>query len=177
MALMSNPLRWVTGAGLTGAEALDHAERLARAAQASGLPPAVGRLDRRPRAAFDRLVDALNRLPRPLSVLGTLALLGAALAAPDWFAARMEALARMPEGLWWLIGAVLSLHFGSRVQAHAQEFRREVLAATLPAPEPEPAATARTPAIAEPGPDARLTLSTLAPGANAALADWRAGRA
>ena len=39
----------------------------------------------------------------------------------------MEALSRMPEGLWWLIGAVVSLYFGGRYQARAQEFEREVI--------------------------------------------------
>ncbi|TNC73345.1 3TM-type holin [Rubellimicrobium roseum] len=169
MALTTNPLRW-----LAAPRSLEIAEGLRRHAEAQGLPPPVLRLDARPRAAFDRLVDALNRLPRPLATLGTLALFAAALIAPDWFAARMEALARMPEALWWLVGAVLSLHFGARVQAHAQEFQREILSVAAPVPDPAP--SAGTPAVAAPGPDATLTLDTLVPGPNAALADWRGGR-
>jgi hypothetical protein len=77
------------------------------------------------RAAFDRLVDALNRLPRPLMALGTLGVIAAALIDPVWFAARMEALAAMPEPMWWLMGAVVSLHFGGRMQVQAQTARRE----------------------------------------------------
>lgn len=145
---------------------LDLAEALRRRAEEAGPPPPVTGLAPRPRTAFDRLVDALNRLPRPIATLGTLALLGTALAAPDWFADRMEALSRMPEGLWWLIGAVLSLHFGARAQARSHEFRREMAAS-------EPLAPA-TPA--SPGADAALILATLAPGPNPALAEWKAAQ-
>ncbi len=129
-------------------------------------PPSIGGLSPRRRAAYDRLMDAVNRLPRPLMVLGSLALLGSALLAPDWFAARMEALSDMPEALWWIIGAVLSLHFGARYQDHAQAFQREMAAPAAPA---VPADLA----IASPGADARLVLGTLQPGPNPALDAWR----
>ena len=42
---------------------------------------------------FDRFVDALNRLPRPLLAMGTIALFGAAMSDPDWFASRMAGIA------------------------------------------------------------------------------------
>lgn len=153
---------------LTGARALDIAAELHRRAMDSGAPPVVVALPPRPRRAYDRLVDALNRLPRPIMVLGSLALMGAAVVAPDWFTARMDALAQMPEGMWWLVGAVLSLHFGARAQSRAQDHERaivEAAVATAPKapPRPEPVATPR--AAAE-----RLT------GPNAALDDWLASR-
>jgi hypothetical protein len=139
-------------------------------ARAHVAPPlGVTGLGARPRAAYDRLLDAVNRLPRPLMVLGSLALLASALVAPDWFAARMEALADMPEALWWIIGAVLSLHWGARTQHHAQAFRRET-AAHAPPPKPAPSLPA------SPGTDAALTLDTLGPAPNPALDDWRASR-
>ncbi len=71
---------------------------------AEGGPEAGLRLAPRERAAYDRVIDGLNRLPRPVMAVGTLALIGAALVAPDWFAGRMEALAAMPEALWWIMG-------------------------------------------------------------------------
>ncbi|EPX86298.1 hypothetical protein ruthe_01112 [Rubellimicrobium thermophilum DSM 16684] len=161
-------------------QALAMAEELRRHAEATGLPPAVEALPPRPRRAYDRLIDALNRLPRPLAAIGMLALLAAAAVAPDWFAARMETLAQMPEGLWWLIGAVLSLHFGARFQAHAQAHERDLMAAAVAAaaataipPRPE----ADSPGAAAPGPDAAVALSTLDPAPNAALEDWRRGAA
>lgn len=75
---------------------------------------------------FDRAIDALNRLPRPAMALGVLALFVAAMVAPDWFAARMEALSKVPDPLWWLLGVIVSFYFGSRCQIKAQSFRREL---------------------------------------------------
>lgn len=144
------------------------AESLRDQAIAAGEPAAVTRLSPPARSAYDRAVDALNRLPRPVMVLGSLALLLSALLAPAWFDARMEALARMPEALWWLIGAVLSLHFGARFQDRSQQLTREIAAALPPpvlaVPAPE----------ASPGTDADLVLATLAPAENPALEAWRA---
>lgn len=138
-------------------------DRLAEAGPEAGL-----RLSPRERAAYDRVIDGLNRLPRPLMAVGTLALIGAALVAPEWFAGRMEALSAMPEALWWLIGGVISLYFGARFQAHDQEFQREVLEAVVALPEaPQPGAV--TPQVAATGTDAALALAALRPGENAAL--------
>ena len=127
-------------------------------------------LQGRPRAGFDRAMDALNRLPRPLMALGTLALIAAALIDPVWFSARMDALAQMPEALWWLIGAVISLFFGSRYQTQGQQFQREVIGALVPTAQP---AQAISPQVAATGADARLTLIAEAPGGNLALTEWQ----
>lgn len=70
-----------------------------------------------PASRFDRWMDACNRLPRPLLALGTLALFGYAMAAPASFAVRMQALAQVPEPLWWLSAAIVSFYFGAR-EAH-----------------------------------------------------------
>ena len=103
-------------------------------------------------------------------VLGSLALIGAALVAPEWFEGRMEALSRMPEGLWWLLGAVLSLHFGSRFQVHAQDFQREMVASIASVGEPT---LGSGHAAASPGQDAELVVATLSSGPNPALEDWK----
>ncbi|MEM9795780.1 MAG: holin family protein [Pseudomonadota bacterium] len=63
---------------------------------------------------FDRAVDGLNRLPRPMLALGTLGLFTYAMVAPIGFSARMEGLAYVPEPLWWLLGAIVSFYFGAR---------------------------------------------------------------
>jgi hypothetical protein len=91
----------------------------------------TGALGLGPRAqtGFDRAMDGLNRLPRPFMALGTLGLMVTAIIDPVWFAARMEALAAMPEAAWWLIGAVVSLYFGGRLQAHDQKFQKDLLEA------------------------------------------------
>ncbi|SFP54988.1 holin family protein [Tranquillimonas alkanivorans] len=104
----------------------------------------------RRRGRFDRLMDAVNRLPRPALALGTLGLFVGAMADPVWFAARMEGVALVPEPLWWLMGAVVSFYFGARHQAKGQEFRR---------------------ALAE----RALAARKLQGERNAALEDWRRG--
>ena len=69
---------------------------------------------------FDRFVDGLNRLPRPLLAFGTLGLFVSAMTDPVWFATRMQGVALVPEPLWWLMGAIVSFYFGARHQAKGQ---------------------------------------------------------
>ncbi|EAR52820.1 hypothetical protein OG2516_01299 [Oceanicola granulosus HTCC2516] len=81
----------------------------------------------RPRKGlFDRVIDGLNRLPRPMLAFGTLGLFVVAMADPVWFAGRMQGLALVPEPLWWLMGAIVSFYFGARHQAKGQDFQRSV---------------------------------------------------
>ena len=90
---------------------------------------------------FDRLVDGLNRLPRPMLALGTIWLFAMAMLDPDTFAAGMTGLALVPEPLWWLMGAIVSFYFGARHQAKEQDFQRTLALAVAakPAATPEPA--------------------------------------
>ncbi|QPM89853.1 holin family protein [Pseudooceanicola algae] len=78
------------------------------------------------RSGFDRVMDALNRLPRPAMAFGAIGLMVAAMSDPIWFAARMQGLALVPEALWWLLGAVVSFYFGARHQVKGQQFQREL---------------------------------------------------
>jgi len=75
---------------------------------------------------FDRLIDGMNRLPRPMLALGTIGLFVSAMFDPVWFASRMEGIILVPEPLWWLMGAIVSFYFGARHQAKGQEFQRSV---------------------------------------------------
>ncbi len=81
---------------------------------------------RQRRGLWDRLIDGLNRLPRPLMAFGTLGLIVSAMLDPVWFAARMQGLALVPEPLWWLMGAIVSFYFGARMQSQGQAFQRSV---------------------------------------------------
>ncbi|MBF9058643.1 hypothetical protein HKCCSP123_05550 [Rhodobacterales bacterium HKCCSP123] len=63
---------------------------------------------------FDRAINALNRLPRPMLALGTLGLFVFAMVDPVAFSARMVGLDAVPEPLWWLLGAIVSFYFGAR---------------------------------------------------------------
>ena len=109
---------------------------------------------------FDRFVDGVNRLPRPMLAFGTLGLFVAAMVDPVWFAVRMQGVALVPEPLWWLMGAIVSFYFGARHQVKSQEFQRS-LAATL----------ARTPDVLR----NIEALEDLRDG-NQALDDWRRDR-
>jgi hypothetical protein len=84
------------------------------------------------RGWFDRLMDALNRVPRPAMALGTLGLFIAAMVDPVWFSARMAGIALVPEPLWWLLGAIVSFYFGARHQAKGQEFQRDLVRRIAP---------------------------------------------
>jgi len=88
-------------------------------------------------STFDRLIDGVNRMPRPLLALGTLGFFAYAMAAPDSFASRMRAMAQVPEPLWWLLGAIVSFYFGAR-EAHYLRARpgSEPSAGSGPAGEP-----------------------------------------
>ena len=77
---------------------------------------------------FDRFVDALNRLPRPLMALGTLFLFFQAWYNPDTFVEVMVALQTVPEPLWWLLGAIVSFYFGAREAYHFRKSGRDTQA-------------------------------------------------
>jgi Holin of 3TMs, for gene-transfer release len=126
----------------------------------------------RQRSGYDRAVDALNRLPRPLMAFGTVIMLVTAMVAPVWFGDRMEALAAMPDALWWVIGAVISLYFGARFQTKEQGFQRELVETIVRAPVSGPVAGPITPRMAETGVDAALGIAAATPADNPALADW-----
>lgn len=84
---------------------------------------------------FDRMVNGLNRLPRPLLAFGTLGLFIYAMVDPVAFATRMVGLNAVPEPLWWLLGAIVAFYFGAR---ETHYFRtRGVVSPFAPAAAPE----------------------------------------
>ncbi len=112
------------------------------------------------RGLFDRLVDAMNRLPRPFLALGTIWLFVVAMQDPEMFIEGMEGIALVPEPLWWLMGAIVSFYFGARHQSKGQDFQRSVARSLIMAQAMKP------PAAPDYQPDAPS-----AP--NAALLDWQ----
>jgi hypothetical protein len=85
-------------------------------------------------SGFDRFIDGLNRIPRPLMAFGTIGLCVSAMINPIWFAARMQGIALVPEPLWWLMGAIVSFYFGARYQVKGQDFQRSIAATIAQAP-------------------------------------------
>ncbi|SFM25786.1 holin family protein [Shimia aestuarii] len=113
------------------------------------------------RGRFDRIMDGVNRLPRPAMALGCLGLFVSAMVHPVWFAERMAGIALVPEPLWWLLGVVVSFYFGARHQAKGQEFQRSI-AGTM----------AQVPQVVEHIREVRA-LEAGATGENPALQDWK----
>lgn len=133
------------------------------------------------RGWFDRMMDGVNRLPRPALALGTLGLFIAAMVDPVWFAARMQGIALVPEPLWWLLGAIVSFYFGARHQTKGQEFQYQIGQTMARVPEVignlhalNSMGDAR-PGIGATGHDARTELRTIEPEINPALIDWQRG--
>jgi hypothetical protein len=95
---------------------------------------------------FDRLMNGMNRLPRPFLALGTLGLFVFAMVDPVQFSKRMEGLAYVPNPLWWLLGAIVSFYFGAR-ELHYNRSRAPKLRArsTLVASSEATQSTAQTP--------------------------------
>ena len=129
------------------------------------------------RGGFDRLMDALNRVPRPAMALGTIGLFASAMVDPVWFSERMAGIALVPEPLWWLLGAIVSFYFGARHQAKGQAFQREIAATMAAVPQVvsdlRDIRSLRAPHVA-------VADITDPPGIdvsdNPALADWQGGR-
>lgn len=128
---------------------------------------------------FDRLMDGINRLPRPALALGTLGLFVSAMVAPLWFAERMQGIALVPEPLWWLLGVIVSFYFGARHQVKAQQFQRDIVQTMAHVPQVMENVSAlrqlraNSVGVADTGADARLAAAAVTPDANPALDEWR----
>ncbi len=133
------------------------------------------------RGWFDRLMDALNRLPRPALAFGTLGLFIAAMVDPVWFASRMQGIALVPEPLWWLLGAIVTFYFGARHQSKRQDYRRQITDTLVLAPQVVSNLAALgalergagRPGAAATGHDSQAVIETLTPDENPALNTWR----
>ncbi|MGR3484703.1 MAG: holin family protein [Paracoccaceae bacterium] len=157
-------------------EGAEGAATRAAGAKSDAMAQYAAEFARQRKGLFDRGVDALNRLPRPLMAFGALGLVTSAMVDPVWFAARMQGVALVPDPLWWLMGAVVSFYFGARHQAKGQEFDRDVATAVartravaegvrqIEGMRAAPAARAEPPVTSAPGPEAFPD--------NAALRDW-----
>ena len=118
---------------------------------------------------FDRLVDGLNRLPRPLMAFGILGLMVAAMTDPLWFAARMQGVALVPEPLWWLMGVIVSFYFGARHSEKNQSFQQSLGASLARTPE----VMRNIEQLTGSGTAADESPAKPPAGVNAALKDWR----
>jgi len=133
---------------------------------------------------FHRVVNALNRLPRPLMAFSVMGLLGSAMIAPEWFAARMQGLALVPQPLWTFLGLIATFYFGGREMYKSRVSKMAKEAARITAQTPQVLENIRklesmradSPGAADPGPDAEVNLAALEEHENQALAEWRSRR-
>ncbi|WP_289150168.1 3TM-type holin [uncultured Salipiger sp.] len=138
----------------------------------------------RQRGWFDRLMDGVNRLPRPLMVLGLVWMLVETARNPEAMARVFGAWAVLPEAAWVVFGIVVTFYFGGRAQLKDQEFRRGLAQAAVAAAAGAAASGsgAEEDAAEETGAISALsevaaegaTLSGSAADDNPALAEWRA---
>lgn len=129
-------------------------------------------------SVFDRVIDGVNRLPRPALALGTLALFVAAMIDPIWFSERMQGIALVPEPLWWLLGVIVSFYFGARYQVKSQQFQESIARSVALAPKIVDniqnlrELDALSPGVAGSGSDAKLGIVSLQKDQNPALDAW-----
>ena len=111
------------------------AMEVASAARVASLVQHGAEFVQAPQGWFDRFVNGLNRLPRPMLALGTLGLFVYAMADPAGFILRMQGLGYIPEPLWWLLGAVVAFYFGARETHYRRVQAKPALVGLPPAPE------------------------------------------
>lgn len=134
---------------------------------------------RQNRSWFDGLVDGLNRLPRPLMIIGVLGMLIYTPIDPVRMAQVFTAWALIPAGMWAVITAIVGFYFNGREQLKDHDFQAELAETLARAPKVIASMEALqelrhdSPGVADPGPDASLAVSSLEPDANPAVAEWR----
>ncbi len=130
------------------------------------------------RGGFDRFMDGLNRMPRPLMVVATFLLFASAMFNPIWFAERMQGLALVPEPLWWLAGTIVAFYFGGRFQVKSHDFHRTATSAAAMVPQViENIRQIRdlrhdSPGVGDTGTDAILGVEAVKPDENPAVSAW-----
>lgn len=147
--------------------------------QSGALAQFAAEFSQPPKGWFDRVMDGINRIPRPALALGTIALFIAAMVDPLWFAERMQGLALVPEPLWWLLGVIVSFYFGARHQAKSQQFQRDIAHTMARVPQVTEnirkirALRYDSPGAADTGTDVALSEVATKGDENAALIAWR----
>lgn len=113
---------------------------------------------------YDRFIDGLNRLPRPMMALGVIALFVSAMFQPIWFSERMVGLQLVPEQLWWLLGAIVTFYFGARSQIKQQDFQKSVASTLARVPnvvESLQELSDLSPQVADTGVDSEVTIDVV----------------
>ncbi len=121
------------------------------------------------RGWFDRMMDGINRLPRPMLVLGVFSMLIWTARDPVGSAEVFTSWAIIPTEFWYVVLAIVTFYFGGRYQAKVQEMQARLAGVASGVPvvldslealdglRPTPT----RPGVAASGTDASLTLDAL----------------
>ena len=141
--------------------------------------------DRGQRGRFDRFMDGVNRLPRPMMVSGVFGLLIWTSVDPISAAQVFTSWAIIPTEFWYVVLAIVTFYFGGRNQAKANDMQERlanvasgvpaVLSALSQLEEMRPQ-TADSPGSADTGTDADAEVHATADDENPALNEWKAGK-
>ncbi|MBS9716418.1 holin family protein [Pseudohalocynthiibacter aestuariivivens] len=187
MGLIGNLLELVFGGGRnvvreTAEVFRENAEAGAKRdaeAQERALDQLAKEFSDREKGRFDRVMDGVNRMPRPAMAFGILLLFTLSMTDPVWFASRMQGLSLVPEPLWWLLGAIVSFYFGARHQFVGQEFQRSIAQSLARVPQVvennralQTLAT-QTNGVAKTDSEQSFELGAIVASNNPALEEWR----
>jgi hypothetical protein len=132
---------------------------------------------------FDRVIDGLNRLPRPMMVFGVFGLLIYTPVDPVHMAEVFASWALIPAGMWAIIATIVAFFFGGRQQLYDQDFQAQLAQTALKVPQVIDNIQAirelrhDSPGVANPGPEAHLALAALEDTDNPALEAWKEAHA
>jgi len=144
------------------------------ALDAKTLEQLAAEFQRPSRGMFDAFVDGLNRLPRPMFVLGIFLLLVWTAVDPITMANVFTTWSLIPEPVWVIVGVIVSAYFGGRHQVKQLDFAKALAETAARTPQviarlgQLEALRHDTPGIAEADP-AELEIDA----ENRALAEWR----
>ncbi|PIE13809.1 MAG: carboxylesterase [Rhodobacterales bacterium] len=128
---------------------------------------------------FDRFMDGLNRMPRPLIVLSVFWLFALVVIDPIYFAEIMVSLDLVPMPLWYAAGTIMTFYFGGRMQMKMLESRRDFAGVAQKLPHAmEQIRTIRelrydSPGVADTSTDVDLASVVTEPSDNEAVTAWR----
>lgn len=128
---------------------------------------------------FNSFMDGVNRLPRPLMVMGIFGVLVWTPYDPIGSAQVFTAWSLIPVEFWYIILAIVTFYFGGRHQAKAIDLQKSManvatrVPAVLETIEALEDLRHDSPGVADTGTDTEMQAHALSSSENAAVDDWR----
>lgn len=134
------------------------------------------------RGYFDRFMDGLNRLPRPMLVMGVFGILVWTAFDPIASAEMFTSWSIIPSEFWYVVLAIVTFYFGGRHQAKVHEVQERLAGVAAGVPvmldtlSDLEALRPESPSVADTGTDATGEIDAVVPEENAALTAWEGGQ-